>query len=209
MLLIIAVILVTLLALLLGVSGMDKESPKSIAGFRSFIVLTDSMNPTFDAGSIIIIRETAAANLQIGDIITYRPARSDDVLLTHRIVSINGAGADMIITTRGDANNTDDNPVSPGAILGKTVFFRNGLGTFIINLRTPKGILGMVAVIGIGLFLIPYLLSLGDKPKKPRKAGILYDEDDGIDKDEDEYKDEDDLDSDDDGDSDENGNPDD
>jgi len=180
--LIIAVVLVTLIALLLGISGMDKENPKSIIGFRAFIVLTDSMTPTFDAGSLIIIKETDAGKLKTGDIITYRPNSSDDVLLTHRIIEISGSGENMQFITMGDANNTEDRPIAPRAIFGKVLFYMNGLGTFIINLRTPIGILGMIAVIAVGLFIIPYLLKLADgkleRKKRSETANNLKKDDD-------------------------------
>jgi len=159
-LLVAAIIALTVLALLLGVSGIDRQNPKSILGFRSFIVLSPSMVPTFDEGSLIIIKETALNKLQIGDIITYKPLKDDDTLLTHRIVKISGEAPNALIVTRGDANNIDDpNPVSPDTILGKTVFHMNGLGSFIVNLRTPPGIAAMIGVIAVGLFLIPYLLA--------------------------------------------------
>jgi len=174
--LITAVVSVTLLALLLGVSGMDKENPKSIIGFRAFIVLSDSMSPAFKAGSLIIIKQTDADKLEVGDIITYRPGGSGDVLLTHRIVGLNGGE----VITRGDANNADDKPIASGAVLGRTVFYMNGLGTFVINLRTPTGILVMILTIGAGLFLIPYLFSIGEKPRRKKTGEIYYDEDDEI-----------------------------
>jgi signal peptidase len=164
-----AIILLTLLAVLLGVSGMDRQNPKSLFGFRAFIVLSPSMVPEFDEGSLIIIREADADKLQAGDIITYVPKTSDDALLTHRIARIEGQGENKTFITRGDANNTDDpNPVEPDRILGKAIFYMDGLGTFIVNLRTPVGIAGMVGVIVVGLFVIPYLLSPRETNKKDK-----------------------------------------
>ncbi|MCL2775362.1 MAG: signal peptidase I [Oscillospiraceae bacterium] len=163
---VICIIIVTALALLLGISGINRDKPMSVFGFRSFIVLTGSMNPTFDAGSLIIIKNTPEKNLKVGDIITYRPIAGDDTLLTHRIVQVS-TGDDGVITyiTRGDANNMDDpNPVQPDSILGKTMLHFNGLGTFIVNLRTPLGLIVMIAVIIIVLFVLPYILDvLGGK----------------------------------------------
>jgi signal peptidase len=168
-----SIILLTLLAMLLGISGMDRQNPKSVFGLRAFIVLTPSMTPTFDAGSLIIIKEVNADKLQIGDIITYTPKKGDDVLLTHRIVKMSEetknrtSNENLSFITRGDANNTDDpNPVDPNSILGKTIFHMNGLGTFIVNLRTPLGIAAMVGIIAVGLFIIPYMLNPGEENTK-------------------------------------------
>jgi len=170
-----AIILLTMFALLLGISGMDRQNPKNVFGYRAFIVLTPSMAPTFDAGSLIIIKEAGAEEFQNGDIITYTPKRGDDVLLTHRIVKTNVNENSRTFITRGDANNTDDpNPVDPNSVLGRTVFHMDGLGTFIVNLRTPLGISVMFGIITVGLFIIPYLLSPWEVQKNKKKiAGII------------------------------------
>jgi signal peptidase len=166
--LVVAIILATLLALLLSISGMDRINPKSVLGFRAFIVLSESMQPTFDKGALIIVSEVDETKLEIGDIVTYIPARGADTLLTHRIVEIvaeNGAEAqNRMFITRGDTNNMNDpNPVGASQILGQVIFHMNGLGTFILQLRTLPGIACLALVIIFGLFVIPAML-------KPREA---------------------------------------
>jgi len=167
----VAIILITLLALLLGISGIDRDNPKSVFGFRAFIVLSGSMAPTFDEGSIIIIQDVKTEKLKIGDILTFIPQKSTDPL-THRIVEIQGETGNKTFITKGDANDIVDNPVEPEQILGRTVFYMNGLGTFILQLRTPLGIAGMIAVIIVGLFIIPYLLSPREEKKRERETKI-------------------------------------
>jgi len=162
-----AIILITLLALLLGITGIDRNNHRSVFGFRAFIVLSGSMFPTFDEGSIIIVQDVGIDKLKVGDILTFIPQRSTDPL-THRIYEIYEDGGNKMFITKGDANNTVDNPIEAGQILGRTVFYMNGLGLFILRLRTPPGIAGMIAVIAIGLFIIPYLLS--PREEKTKKA---------------------------------------
>ena len=174
-LLITAIIALTLLATLLGVSGMDRQNPKSIFGLRAFIVLSDSMTPTFGEGSLIIVFETKAENLVTDDIVTYAPIVGDETLLTHRIVRIADGDAGKLITTRGDANNVDDKEIEAAQILGKTIFYMDGLGTFIENLRTPLGMACMVAIIIVGLFIIPYLLN-PSKKNRGKKRDIEVEE---------------------------------
>jgi signal peptidase len=178
--LITAIILITLLALLLGISGMDKENPKNVLGFRAFVVLSDSMSPVFNEGSVIITREVPAKELKAkndaagveGDIITYI---REDSLLTHRIVEVRDDGT---FITRGETNNYDDDPpVQPEWILGKTVFSMDGLGTFIDNLRTPWGIAGMIAVLAAGLFIIPYFLEPKNADDKKTAAAAAVPDD--------------------------------
>ena len=178
-----AIVAVTLLALLLGVTGFDRQQPMSILGLRAFIVLSDSMLPTFGEGSLIIIMEAKPDTLAVGDIVTYMPIAGDDALLTHRIVSL---GEDGTVTTRGDANNVDDREIEAGRILGRAIFHMDGLGTFVENLRTPFGLACMVVTIAVGLFIIPYLLKPNEAYAKKETGKIDDGEKDEVDdKDED------------------------
>ena len=156
-----AVIFLTVLAslaLLLGISGIDREKPGSVFGFRAFIVISGSMNPEFDAGSLIITKEMSSNALKERDIVTYMPL-AGNIPLTHRIVTVVNDIYGTRFITRGDANNIDDPvPVPSESVLGKVVFFRNGLGKFIENLRTPAGLAATAASILTLLFVIPYVL---------------------------------------------------
>jgi signal peptidase len=167
--LVLGLIALTLLSILLGISGTGSEIPGSLLGFRAFRVLSPSMTPTFDTGSLIIIRETDAADLEAGDIIAYIPMRGGGVVLTHRIARIREENGNRTFITQGDANNTEDpNPVEPDNILGRAIFYMNGLGEFMVNLRTPMGIGLLIAVIVVGLFFLPALLA----PRERKPADI-------------------------------------
>lgn len=66
-----------------------------IFGYSVFSTETGSMSPTMEKGDIVIIK--IGDEIKENDIITYK---KDNVLITHRIVSIDG---DTIIT-KGDYN---------------------------------------------------------------------------------------------------------
>ena len=92
---------------------------KGIFGYRYLDILTSSMRPTMPEGTLVVIKETKASDLKVGDIITYLPSKATDYV-THRIKSINDNGT---FITKGDANNTVDiSPVSEKQIAGKVVF---------------------------------------------------------------------------------------
>jgi signal peptidase len=59
--------------------------------------------------------------------------QSNNELIVHRIVDIN----EDMITTRGDANNTDDEPIHVSSIKGKVVGIVENIGWFIDFLRSP------------------------------------------------------------------------
>lgn len=149
---------VFILAVLLG----NKEKNGIVLGsFSLFTVLTGSMNPTFDAGSIIITQRTDAAKLQTGDILTYRPL-DNDTLVTHRIVEVIHDNSGYSYITRGDANNIDDlSPVPYESTVGRVIFWANGIGTALLYIRTPRGIVS----IGIIVVLLIFLSYLFDKLK--------------------------------------------
>jgi signal peptidase len=61
--------------------------------------------------------------------------------ITHRIVFI----ADNEIITRGDANNTDDSPISREQIKGEVVLAIPFVGYAVNAIKTPIGTFGLLA----------------------------------------------------------------
>ncbi len=112
---------VCVVLMLRSVSGRDME----IFGYRFYHIISPSMEPTIPVGSQIIVKETDPAQLQVGDIITFR---SQDPAIsgypnTHRIDQIvtDDAGNTAYIT-KGDNNPiVDDYLVYPADLYGKVV----------------------------------------------------------------------------------------
>ena len=134
---------------LLTMQLVFKQELPTIFGFGQVIVISGSMEPTISAGDLLIIREQS--QYQVDDIVTYEWGNS---LCTHRIVSIEG---DQMIT-KGDANNTTDEPTALALINGKVVFTIPGFGNFILFLKTPFGLL-LIALTAIALVEVPNLLN--------------------------------------------------
>ena len=61
--------------------------PRVSGGVRS-TVLSGSMRPTVPEGSVVVVRDVAADDLRVGDVITYQLRSGDPTLVTHRIVGI-------------------------------------------------------------------------------------------------------------------------
>lgn len=148
----IAVLIFT--ALLLAVSGSRGGNSKSLLGFKAYIVLSGSMSPTFEAGSMILVKKVPADSLKVGDILTYKPSPESNVLLTHRIIAVNNEqGAEPTFKTQGDANNTaDQGIVTEAEMMGKVILHINNLGMFFLFLQTP---------LGMGLIVIAIILRIG------------------------------------------------
>ncbi len=91
---------------------IKKEQTPRIFNYYIFNILTGSMEDTIHVNDYIIVKKTK--NVKVNDIVTYR---KDGVFITHRIIKIDG---DKYIT-KGDANNTEDDPITKDQILGKYV----------------------------------------------------------------------------------------
>lgn len=79
--------------------------------YYAVAIASGSMYPTFDRGSVVIIRkidDNNYDNLKIGDIIAYK---YDNRIIAHRIAKIADIDNTRYFYTQGDANNSLDNYV--------------------------------------------------------------------------------------------------
>ena len=99
------IILITILA---GYKKCVKhENNISILGFRQYVVATGSMEPEYNIGDLIVIRETTKEEIKIGDVINYISETGIDTI-THRVVDIIQEDGQTYYKTKGDNNNSVD-----------------------------------------------------------------------------------------------------
>ena len=101
----------------------------SIFGYGIYTVVSGSMTPTLKVGDVILVKKAESpADLQKGDIITFRgQGKLSGKVVTHRIVS-DGVEADGSIVTCGDANyGLQDDPITFDDVIGKMVHKSNFL----------------------------------------------------------------------------------
>ena len=141
-------VFVTLMVVILLINGyllaaklIFKNDLPKVFGYAQIIVISGSMQPAINVGDLLIIKEQIS--YQANDIITFH---SDQNLVTHRVIEVSNDG----INTQGDANNVADDPVPLTAVEGKMVLLIPGAGNLILFLKSPLGILLMLAL----LFLI-------------------------------------------------------
>lgn len=84
-------------------------------------VASGSMNPVIKKGDAVMIDQKILVNdLKTGDIIAYK---KDNLIIIHRIVNINIEDDIVIFSTKGDANNTEDDiKLNIDDIKGKVIF---------------------------------------------------------------------------------------
>ncbi|MGV3220034.1 signal peptidase I [Clostridium baratii] len=91
-------------------------------GYKFYDVLTGSMSPTINPGSLIIVKEIDDSEVKEGDIITFKGTSTSN-LTTHRVVEVIEKNNNIKFQTKGDANDVLDPMLVDGNLLvGKVVF---------------------------------------------------------------------------------------
>ncbi|NLM46967.1 MAG: signal peptidase I [Firmicutes bacterium] len=146
--------------------------PPAVAGHQMYIVLSGSMKPTFDTGSLIFVRPVSADAIVPGDIITFRSENTNS-LTTHRVVDVLQNSDGISFVTRGDANNTDDpNPVSADKVVGRMVFCLPYIGYLMSFAQTKAGLIALVFIPAavIIIFEMRNLLQYASEEEKKKAA---------------------------------------
>lgn len=131
----------------------------NILGYKSFAVISGSMEPNIHVGSIVYAKEADFNDLKVDDIISYQ--LSSDTMVTHRIMSIDNEK--QTVVTKGDANDVEDSaPVSKENIIGKVAFSIPLLGYISLNVKTPLGILVICGIVAV-LILLNFLPDVFEK----------------------------------------------
>ncbi len=124
---------------------LGEELP-SIYGYKTAVVLSGSMDPTFSAGDVLVYHEET--EYEVGDVVIFA---CDGYYVTHRIVGTEGE----YFITKGDANDVEDmERLDASDIEGEMVCIIPRIGSFVSILTTPFGIL-MLILVGVLIFEVP------------------------------------------------------
>lgn len=112
--------------------------PRFVPFYRTFTVLTGSMEPAIPAGSLVVLRPANAKDLRPGDIISFTLPNQAHTLVTHRIAAVRSRDGAPVFVTKGDANGEVDAWQIPATGTGWRVAFHiPSVGTPIIWLGRP------------------------------------------------------------------------
>ncbi|MDU4912118.1 signal peptidase I [Clostridium baratii] len=93
-----------------------------LLGYKFYDVLTGSMSPTINPGSLIIVKEIDDSEVKEGDVITFKGTSTSN-LTTHRVIEVIEKNNSIKFQTKGDANDVlDPMLVDEGLLVGKVVF---------------------------------------------------------------------------------------
>lgn len=82
----------------------------AVFGLERYVITGDSMQGSYDRGSILYSEVVPVEDLRVGDVITYEPPPSArwDGVVTHRIISLQDRDGTQVLRTKGDANDSPD-----------------------------------------------------------------------------------------------------
>lgn len=155
---IVKIIINVLTSLIIGIGGLLLIL--YMCGIVPYVVLSGSMEPTINTGSLCFInKHTSIDKIQEKDIIAFK--LNDGTLVTHRAIEITDSG----IVTKGDNNNIIDNDkVQKVNYFGKNIFWIPKLGYVVKAFQSMKGKIILGAIILV--LLVAGFLFGEDKSKK-------------------------------------------
>lgn len=126
----------------------SKLYPDKIAdfmGYKPFIVMSGSMETTINIGDLVIVKKVNSSSIHAGDIIAFK---NGNIVISHRVKEVINDSGTYKFKTKGDNNNVaDDFIVSSDAIEGIFVNKIPGLGSILLFLGKPIGLLMVILVI--------------------------------------------------------------
>src|SRR3989338_4815127 len=118
-------------------------SKTSLFGIRSFVVVSGSMEPAINLGSVVFTK--SETDYQRGDIVSFSNKAGQTV--THRIMEIKTSPAGQSFILKGDANNTaDGEEVKKRELIGKVFLTIPYLGRLVSFLKTLPGFLFLIII---------------------------------------------------------------
>lgn len=131
-------ILVVILVILLYCYAQLKIFGKkyiNFCGYTVFQVITGSMADTIQIKDIVLVKLTK--DVEVNDIITYK---SGENFVTHRVIQKDNEK----IITKGDANTSEDSPITTDDVVGKVIYIVSNVAVWINVLKTPQVIIAII-----------------------------------------------------------------
>lgn len=175
-------VLVMLMMAFFVLSSKASGGEPQALGYQIKTVLSGSMEPTFQTGSLIAVKSIegkAKTELAKGDIITFQ--ESENKLVTHRITEVRGSNSTVSYVTKGDNNKAEDmNPVLAANVTAKySGYTIPYVGYFIHYASTKAGSALLLIVPGVLLLLyaaftiFQAIREIDPKPKESKDASKL------------------------------------
>lgn len=156
---IIGILSITLLLLI----SSKSQKAFDLIGYRTYTVLSGSMEPEFYPGDIVIVKSKNKSELKVNDIVTFI---DDGDIVTHRIMKETEEG----YITKGDNNDVEDaTTLQNENIIGEVLMDIPKLGYLMQFLSKPIVIAGELILLGIFIMIYSNTEQKEEKQKKEEK----------------------------------------
>lgn len=143
------VLLVSALLLVLVVNV-----PQVIGADQSYVVLSDSMEPAYSAGDVVIVKSVSPENINEGDVVTFDWSNAADGRVTHRVIGVEQREQQLYFETKGDANEDADPQAVPASqVVGRVWFGIPHIGYGLWFARSKAGI-ALLVIVPAGLLIL-------------------------------------------------------
>jgi signal peptidase I len=137
------------------ISSKASGGEPNFLGYQLKTVLSGSMEPSIQTGSIIAIKPGGdMTRFQKGDVITF--IKEDNSLVTHRVLEVRGQGEQTQYITKGDNNeDPDKDPILSKNVVGEYKGFTIPYLGYAMDFAKSKEGTAMLLILP-GLFLLIY-----------------------------------------------------
>ena len=173
----IVLVFAILICVLVIISMKSSSGVAHLFGYSVLSVQSDSMDPVFEEGDLIVIRCTKPTDrFEKGDIVSFFAYDNTGMRFvnTHRIVKVVHGETRDRYTTKGDnAVAEDSKRLYSSNIVGQYIGKRiSGLGKIIDFINSPTGVL-LCVVIPSAIIIIAQAVSYGTSAAKRKKQMLL------------------------------------
>ncbi len=151
-------VLIGILVILVLVGVLQQTRFGLRIGFGYAVVVSGSMEPNIHVNDVLVFQKHRQDAYQPGDVVLYvrGVGTTDEMLISHRIVRIEG---DTLVT-KGDANMSEDAPISFTQVVGRVALRIPYIGRVVRLMRTKIGLIAAVLVVSALVFLSVFLPKL-------------------------------------------------
>lgn len=142
----------------------------TVAGATPFTVLTGSMSPALEPGTLIVVRPVEDDQVAVGDVVTYQLRSGEPEVVTHRVVSIGVDGdGERIFRTRGDANSVaDERWIRPVQLRGVVWYSVPHLGR--VSTLMPRDVRRVLVLLVAASLLAYAVVMFGGAAREARRG---------------------------------------
>lgn len=114
-------------------------------GYKSFVIVSGSMEPTIMTGDAILVKEVPQNEIKTDDIISFSQGGN---IVTHRVIEIAEENGIKKYKTKGDNNNTEDKEkITYEQIEGKYQFKVNQFGVITEILKSKITLIILILIV--------------------------------------------------------------